>query len=151
MCVCRWGESSEIAATTNLESLRRLHKRIITFIIISGVRLSPLGTAATTGLLYQPRMIDDDDCGAIGGMRFGRGNRSTRRKPTPAPLCQPQILHDQTRTRIRAAAVGSRRLTAWAMARPCMNVTNALVLCLGVACLLRKYWQRLYVNTCEVR
>jgi hypothetical protein len=28
--------------------------------------------------------------GAIGGMKFGRGNRSTRRKPTPAPLCPPQ-------------------------------------------------------------
>jgi hypothetical protein len=27
-----------------------------------GVRLSPLGTVATTGLLYQPQMIDDDDC-----------------------------------------------------------------------------------------
>jgi hypothetical protein len=34
-------------------------------IIISGVRLSPLGTAATIGLLYQPQMIDDGDCGAI--------------------------------------------------------------------------------------
>jgi hypothetical protein len=28
--------------------------------------------------------------GAIGGMNIGRGNRSTRRKPTPAPLCPPQ-------------------------------------------------------------
>jgi hypothetical protein len=27
------------------------------FIILSGVRLSPLGTAATTGLLYQPQMV----------------------------------------------------------------------------------------------
>jgi hypothetical protein len=26
----------------------------VLFIILSGVRLSPLGTAATTGLLYQP-------------------------------------------------------------------------------------------------
>jgi hypothetical protein len=24
---------------------------------------------------------DDDDCGAIGIMRIGKGNRSTRRKP----------------------------------------------------------------------
>jgi hypothetical protein len=37
-------------------------------IVVSGVRLSPLGTAATTGLLYQPQMIDDGDCGEIGGM-----------------------------------------------------------------------------------
>jgi hypothetical protein len=50
-------------------------------IILSGVRLSPLGTAVTTGLLYQPQMIDDGDCEAIGGMKIGRGNRSTRRKP----------------------------------------------------------------------
>jgi hypothetical protein len=46
-----------------------------------------LGTAATSGLLYEPQMIDEDDCGAIGGMKIGRGNRSTRRKPAPAPLC----------------------------------------------------------------
>jgi hypothetical protein len=43
-------------------------------IIISGVRLSPLGTAATTGLLYQPHMIDDGDYGAVGGMKIGRRN-----------------------------------------------------------------------------
>jgi hypothetical protein len=42
-----------------------------------------LGTAAATGLLYQPRMIGDGDCGEIGGMKIGRGNRSTRRKPAP--------------------------------------------------------------------
>jgi hypothetical protein len=50
------------------------------------------GTAAPTGLLYQPRMIGD--CGEIDGMKIGRGNRSTRRKPLPAPLCPPQIPHD---------------------------------------------------------
>jgi hypothetical protein len=77
------------------------------YIIISGVGLSPLGTAATCGLLYKPQMIDEGDCGAIGGMKIGRGNQSTRRKPAPAPLCPPQIPHDQT----RAAAVGSQRLT----------------------------------------
>jgi hypothetical protein len=71
------------------------------FIIVSGVRLivSPLGTAATTGPLYQPQMIDDGDCGEIGGMKIGRGNRSTRRKPTPAPLCPPQNPTWQTRSR----------------------------------------------------
>jgi hypothetical protein len=45
------------------------------------------------GLLYQPRLIDDE-CGAFGGMRIGRGNRSTRKKPAPVPLCPPQIPHD---------------------------------------------------------
>jgi hypothetical protein len=78
-------------------------------VILSGVRLSPLGTAATAGLLYQPQMLDDGDCGAIGGMKIGRGNRN---KPAPAPLCPPQIPHDQTRARTRAAVVGSQRLTA---------------------------------------
>jgi hypothetical protein len=82
------------------------------------VRLSQFGTAATTFLLNQPQMIDDGDCGAIGEMKIGRRNRSTRRKPAPVPLCPPQIPHDLTRARTRVAAVWSRRLTAWAMARP---------------------------------
>jgi hypothetical protein len=47
------------------------------FLFFSGIGLSPLGTAATSGLLYKPQMIDEGDCGAIGGMKFGRGNRST--------------------------------------------------------------------------
>jgi hypothetical protein len=38
-------------------------------------------------------------------MKIGRGNRSTRRKPAPAPLFPPQIPLDQTRARTRAAAV----------------------------------------------
>jgi hypothetical protein len=46
----------------------------------------------------------DDECGVVGG--------STRIKPAPVPLCPPQIPHDLTLDRTRAAAVGSRRLTA---------------------------------------
>jgi hypothetical protein len=88
------------------------------FIIVSWMRLGPLGTAATTGILYQSQMIDDGDCGEIGRIKIGKGHRSTRRKSAPAPLCPPQIPHDQTRARTRAAVVGSQRLTAWAMARP---------------------------------
>jgi hypothetical protein len=66
-------------------------------------------------------MIDDGDgdYGAVGGMKIGRGNRSTRKKSAPEPLSPPQIPHDQTQARTRAAAVGNQRLTAWAMARPC--------------------------------
>jgi hypothetical protein len=77
---------------------RRLACRIswTFFVIISGVGLSPLGTAAISGLLYKPQVIDEGDCGAIGGIKIGRGNRSIRRKPAPAPLCPPQIPHDQT-------------------------------------------------------
>jgi hypothetical protein len=59
-----------------------------------------------------------DECGTVGGMRIGRGHWSTRRKPAPVRFCPPQIPHDLTRALTRAAAVGSRRLTAWAMTRP---------------------------------
>jgi hypothetical protein len=62
-------------------------------IILSGVEPESLGTAATAGLLYQPPMIRDGDCGENDGMKIGMGNRSTRRKPAPAPLCPPQIPH----------------------------------------------------------
>jgi hypothetical protein len=50
---------------------------------------------------------DDEE---IGGM-IGRGNRSTRRQPSPVPLCPPQNPH-AARTRTRAAEVGNQRLTA---------------------------------------
>jgi hypothetical protein len=63
------------------------------------------------GLLYQLRMIDDE-CGAAGGMRIDRGNRSTGRKPAPVPLCITRIIHDLTWDRTPVTAVGSRRLTA---------------------------------------
>jgi hypothetical protein len=63
-------------------------------------------------------MIGEVDCGAISGMKIGKGNRTTRRKPAPAPVCPPQIPLDLTWDRTRAAAVGSQRLTASAMARP---------------------------------
>jgi hypothetical protein len=125
----RWESQKTLLFVTTTWELQILHGTIHTvafcvvillfiIIIVSGVRLSPLGTAATSGLLYKPQMIDEGDCGAIGGMKIGRGNRSTRRKPAPEPLYPPQIPHDQTRARTRAAAVGSQRLTAWAMARP---------------------------------
>jgi hypothetical protein len=74
-----------------------------------GVQLGPLGTAATNRPIV-PAPGDYDDDGEIGGM-IGRGNRSTRRKPTPVPLCPPQIPH-AARTRTRAAAVGTQQLTA---------------------------------------
>jgi hypothetical protein len=47
------------------------------FFFRSGVRLSPPGIVTTTGLLYQPQMIDGGDCGAVGEMKIGRGNQST--------------------------------------------------------------------------
>jgi hypothetical protein len=50
---------------------------------------------------------DDDDCGSVGGMNISRGNRSTRRKHAPVPLCPPQIPHTLTWDRTRAAAMGT--------------------------------------------
>jgi hypothetical protein len=87
------------------------------FVILSGVRFCPLGIAANIGLLYQRQMIDDGDCGAIGGMKIGRGNEITRRKPAPVPVCAPKIPYYLIRARTRTAEMGSQRLTAWAMAR----------------------------------
>jgi hypothetical protein len=79
------------------------------------------GTESTWYVGHQPRKIDDG-CGAVGGMRIGKGNWSTRRKPAPVPLCPPQIPHDLTWARTWAAAVGSRWLTAWAVARPLVHI-----------------------------
>jgi hypothetical protein len=69
-------------------------------------------------LLYQSRMIDDYEYGTVGGIKIGRGTRSTRWKPAPMPLSPPQIPCDLTWNWNRAAAVGNRRVTAWAMERP---------------------------------
>jgi hypothetical protein len=66
-------------------------------------RLNPLRVSATTGLLYQPQMMADDDYGAVGGM-IGRRNRSTRRNPAPVLLYPSQIPRDLNWTRTRAAA-----------------------------------------------
>jgi hypothetical protein len=79
-------------------------------------KLGPLGTSSTEWPIV-PTPGDYDD-GEFGVIKIGRGNRSTRRKLVPAPLCPPQIPLDQTRARTRATAVGSQRLTAWAMAGP---------------------------------
>jgi hypothetical protein len=36
--------------------------------------------------------LGDCEGGEVGGINgFGRGNRSTRRNPSPAPLCPPEI------------------------------------------------------------
>jgi hypothetical protein len=75
---------------------------------------SPLDVSATNWLLYQSRMIDDDDddeCGVVGGMRIGRGNQITRREPASVSLSPRQIPYELTGARTRAPVGGSRRLT----------------------------------------
>jgi hypothetical protein len=75
--------------------------------------VSPLDTSATNWpIVLAPDENVDDNFGAVGGMRIGRGSRSTRKKPTPVPLCPPQISHDLTRALTRTPEVGSRQLTA---------------------------------------
>jgi hypothetical protein len=69
----------------------------------------PLDTSATEWPIV-PAPGDYDD-GEFVGMKIGRGNRSTRRKPAPVPLCPPQIPLDKNRGRTRAASLGSQRLT----------------------------------------
>jgi hypothetical protein len=65
--------------------------------------LGPLGTAATMRPIVSAK--DDYDDGEIGEM-IGRGNRSTRRKPAPVPLC-PLLTPHAARMRTRAAATKS--------------------------------------------
>jgi hypothetical protein len=48
---------------------------------------------------FWPIVPPPGDCedGELGGMKIGRGSRSIRRKPTPAPLCPPQVPLKRTR------------------------------------------------------
>jgi hypothetical protein len=64
---------------------------------------------------FWPIVPAPGDCedGEVGGMNsFGRGNRSSRRKPAPTTLCPPQISLYQIQAPTRAAAVGKKGLTA---------------------------------------
>jgi hypothetical protein len=71
--------------------------------IIFKCRLSPkqcflsfLWWGETQSTWYvQLQRIDDDVCGAVDGIRAGRGSH-TQTKPIPVPLCPPQIPHDLT-------------------------------------------------------
>jgi hypothetical protein len=86
------------------------------FFFSRGIRLSRLGTPATVW----PILPTPDD-GWWWRMWSNRWNANWQGKPKyidPVPLCPPQIPHYLTRTRTLSAAVGSRRLMAWAMAQP---------------------------------
>jgi hypothetical protein len=100
-------------------------------IVGGGVQTGSIGTSAT----YWPIVPAPGDCedGEFGGMN-GRGNRSPRRKPAPAPLCPPQIPLDETR-------VGSQRLTASAMARPSLCLTKGEAVGLSAYRAIVATWQ----------
>jgi hypothetical protein len=53
-----------------------------------------LGTAATTGLFYQPRMIGDGNCGEIWWNEDWQGKPKYSEETCPVPLCPPQIPYD---------------------------------------------------------
>jgi hypothetical protein len=78
---------------------------VTNFFVASGVGLSPLYCGHFWTIVQAP----DDRWGWLWSNLWNedlRGNRSTRRKPAPAPLCPTQIPLDQTRDRTRTAAVG---------------------------------------------
>jgi hypothetical protein len=90
------------------------------------VRLSPLGTSITNRQFSQPRMMDDDECGAVGRM-IGMGSRNTRWNSSTVLLCPLQITYDLTWVRTWEAAVSSRQLTTLDTARPkTMLITRSL-------------------------
>jgi hypothetical protein len=91
------------------------------------VRLNPLGMSAAIWPTSTGWLLGDDECKVVNGI-MGRGNHSTRRKPAPVPICPPQIPHDLNRARTPAAAVGSRRLTTWAIAASSFRIV-CLELC----------------------
>jgi hypothetical protein len=122
---------------------------IYLFILISwgGERLSPLGASATVWpIVPAPRMIDDNECETVGGMRIGRENSSIRRKPAPVPLCSPQIPHDLTWDRTRTAAVGSRRATNLSPPSMLPGMTETLRCVFKANRLLLLRWSHLFAE-----
>jgi hypothetical protein len=73
-------------------------------------KLGPLGTSVTSGI---PAPCDCED-GELGGLKIVSGNWSTRRKPAH----RASLTTTNPTWPDQAAAVGSKRLTAWATAQP---------------------------------
>jgi hypothetical protein len=82
-------------------------------------RTKSLGTAATSGLLYKPQMIDDDDFWSSWWNEDWQGKPKYSEKTCPSATLSTIKSH-MTRPRLErwTAAVGSQRLTAWAMVQP---------------------------------
>jgi hypothetical protein len=93
-------------ANFQLQLISLITPGIFFFILWGGTK--SLGTVATSGLLYKPQMIDDGDCGAIGGMKIGRGTRVLRENLSQCHFVHHKIPHDQIRARTQAAVVGSQ-------------------------------------------
>jgi hypothetical protein len=78
-----------------------------------------IGTAATPGLVCQPRLIMKMIVEKQIECRLARETEVLGQKTCPkATFVHHKMPRDQIRVWTRAVAVGSRRLTAWAMTRP---------------------------------
>jgi hypothetical protein len=93
------GFRTQLLPITNVQSYRCTdpfdeHNFLNRIVWAGGVQLGALGKSATS-LPVVPAPDDYKD-GELAGMMIGRGNRSTRRKPAPVPLCPPRIPHDLT-------------------------------------------------------
>jgi hypothetical protein len=98
--------------------LGRLHE---TFHLISVTRSRTVGGTPWMGvqLVARPLLTAQGDCndGEIGGMNgFGRGKQKYSEKTCPDATLSTTNPTCQTRARTQAAAVGSQRLTASAVA-----------------------------------
>jgi hypothetical protein len=103
-------------------------------------------------LSYQPRK--GGEYWTLGEMIIGRGNRSTRSKPAPVPLCPSQILHYLIWDRTRAVAVWSRQLATPALSHSNLRLVYFQVcswICISNSLI---YWQfplRSQRMLCEIR
>jgi hypothetical protein len=70
-------------------------------------------------ILYPPRSYIELQCRMI----LTGKQKNSGEKPSPMPLCPPQIPHG-LKLRTHASSVRGRRLTAWAMARPFKSVDH---------------------------
>jgi hypothetical protein len=91
-------------------------------------KLVPLGTSAIYWLIVPAPGYCED--GKFGGMKIGRGHRSTRIKPAAAALFPPQIPLDKTRARTRVAAVGKPATNRLSYCAAFPSVTKKIVLIL---------------------
>jgi hypothetical protein len=83
--------------------------------------VSPLGMSATNWPIVPAPNDDDDECGAVAGMRIGMGNRSTQRKPAPVPLWLPQIPYGSNQGR-RGGKPATNRLNYDTASIPVLSV-----------------------------
>jgi hypothetical protein len=109
-----------------------IHRYIHTFFYLV---CEVIGTAATPGLLCQPRVIVKMIWRSRWNVDWqGKPKFSLEKTCRSATFVHHKIPHDQTRVWTRAVAVGSRRLTAWAMARPTYIHTYCF------PCMLHSVW-----------